>query len=440
MHKWKSRSPLGQLPVFRKDPLGFLMEMEETQKPVTRFRFAHRPMFMLMHPALIQEVLVRKADFFYKSKPFQELEPLLGKGLLLSEGQLHKQQRRKIQPFFTPKHIQRYCETMGRVVTDHTSLWNEGDRLISEDIRSLTLQIITETMFGTEVRADHDLVGQQLDTALEIATQRIRSVYKTPRSWKTVRNKLFDDAVDKLDEVVYSIIHKSGEPGEHLLSVMKDAEDASGNKMDAGQLRDEVMTVFLAGHETTASALTWTFHLLMEHPDCYQKVESEVEEILSNDTPSVEEAGNLLYTKKVLLESMRLYPPAWMFGRRAKEDVNIGSTFIKKGATVMVSPYLMHRHRRYIDYPEEFLPERFEDGRLLGGPDYLYLPFGGGPRVCIGQHFAMLEMLVILSSLIKSFKFVPCSDGFPVKAEPLITLRMKHGLKLHLSKKGAGVK
>ncbi|MYL48375.1 cytochrome P450 [Halobacillus litoralis] len=438
MHKWKSRSPLGQLPAFKKDPLAFLMEMEETQKPVTRFRFAHRPMFMLMHPALIQEVLVRKADSFYKSKPFQELEPLLGKGLLLSEGQLHKQQRRKIQPFFTPKHIQRYCETMGRVVTDHTSLWKDGERLISEDIRSITLKIITETMFGTEVRADHDKVGQQLDTAMEIATERIRSVFKSPRSWKTVRNKLFDDAVDKLDEVVYSIIHQPHASGEHLLSVMKEAEDAEGNKMDARQLRDEVMTVFLAGHETTASALIWTLQLLMKHPDCYQKVESEIEQTLSSDTPSVEETGNLLYTKKVILESMRLYPPAWMFGRRAKEDVNIGSTFIKKGATVMVSPYLMHRHRRYIDYPDEFLPERFEDGRLLGGPDYLYLPFGGGPRVCIGQHFAMLEMLVILSSLIKSYTFAPSSDAFPVKAEPLVTLRMKHGLKVQLSKKGAG--
>lgn len=438
MQKWKSRSPLGQLPAFKKDPLAFLMEMEETQKPVTRFRFAHRPVFMLMHPALIQEVLVRKADFFYKSKPFQELEPLLGKGLLLSEGNLHRQQRRKIQPFFTPKHIQRYCETMGRVVSEHTSLWKDEERLISEDIRSLTLQVITETMFGTEVKAHHDQVGQQLDTAMEIASQRIRSVFKSPRSWKTVRNRLFDDAVEKLDEVVYSIIHEDQGSEEHLLHVMKEAEDKEGHRMSPQQLRDEVMTVFLAGHETTASALTWTLHLLMEHPDCYQKVESEIEQVLSSDTPSVEETGNLLYTKKVILESMRLYPPAWVFGRRAREDVNIGSTFIKKGATVMVSPYLMHRHRKYVDYPEEFLPERFEDGRLLGGPDYLYLPFGGGPRVCIGQHFAMLEMLVILSSLIRSFKFAPSSEAFPVMVEPLVTLRMKHGLKLRLSKKETG--
>lgn len=435
MQKLKKHSPFGQLPAFKKDPLRFLMEMEETQRPSCKFRFAHKSVHLLMHPALIQEVLVKKAAHFYKSKPFQELEPLLGQGLLLSEGVFHKQQRKNIQPFFTPNHIKQYGSQIGSVVEERLQFWRDGERVISQDMGNLTLSIIINTIFGTNVSDRGSHVGKPLDIAMHISTERIRSILKSPRSWKVGRNRVFHEAVKQLNEVVDTIINSHDKDGDNLLSHLMKMTDEDGNQMDRLQLRDEVMTIFLTGHETTASALTWTIHLLLEHPDVYQKVAQEVEEVVAGTVPSFEETSKLYFTKKVIQESMRLYPPVWLFGRQAKDDVNIGSTFVKKRSTVMISPYLMHRHRRYIDFPEDFLPERFEEGRLSGAPDYVYLPFGGGSRVCIGQHFAMLEMLMILPALMKNFVMKPPVKPVPIVTDPLITLRMKQGLTIDLKRK-----
>ena len=435
MQNLKKHSPLGQLPAFKKDPLRFLMEMEKTQRPSCQFRFGHKKVHLLMHPALIQEVLVKKADHFYKSKPFQELEPLLGQGLLLSEGGFHKQQRKTIQPSFTPKHVKQYGNQMGSIVKDRLQFWRDGERIISQDMMDLTLSIITKTMFGTDVHNRGSHVGKPLDIAMQISTERIRSVIKSPRSWKVGRNRVFHEAVKQLNEVLNIIIDNHDRDGDNLLSHLMSATDEEGKQMEKQQLRDEVMTIFLAGHETTASALTWTIHLLLAHQDVYQKVEQEVEEVVADTVPTYEETTKLYYTKKVIQESMRLYPPVWLFGRQANEDVNIGSTFVKRKSTVMISPYLMHRHRRYMDFPEDFLPDRFDEGRLGGVPDYVYLPFGGGSRVCIGQHFAMLEMLIVLPALIKNFVMRPPLVQVPIVTDPLITLRMKHGLKIDLKRK-----
>ncbi|WP_226579565.1 cytochrome P450 [Halobacillus litoralis] len=429
MTKVKSRSPLGQLPAFKKDPIAFLKVMEEKQQPVLRFRFAHRPVYLLMHPALIEETLIRKADYFYKSKPFKELEPILGQGLLLSEGQFHKKQRSHIQPLFTPKHIQTYVEDMAHCTKGKIDDWTDNKaRPISKDFMELTLQVIVKTMFGTMVENGDALVGKPLETAMEVAVQRIRTIWKSPKGLNIGNNRLFNKAVGDLNQMVDHIIEQHSEGNDSLLSLLKNPRAKGEGSMSIQQLRDEVMTIFLAGHETTAVTLTWTLYLLMNHLDVYEKVVEEVEDVLSGDLPTYQEATALTYTKKVILESMRLYPPAWLFGRQAQEDVNIGSTYVKKGSTLMISPYAMHRNRRYFDYTDDFIPDRFENGKPVGVPEFVYLPFGAGSRICIGQHFAIVEMLVILSTMIKSIQFSPLSSKLSVTPDPLITLRPKEGL------------
>ncbi|ARI77169.1 cytochrome P450 [Halobacillus mangrovi] len=434
----RSGKPWGHMRSFRKDPLSFLQMAAKYDDEIVSFRLGHKSVKLLVHPSLVKEVLVSKADCFHKSKPFQELEPLLGNGLLLSENPTHQKQRRLIQPSFRPAHIKKYADLMAESTRCFLQDWGEREeRWISNDLMELTLEIISQTMLGVDIENGHELVGKPLETVMEIATKRIRSVVRSPKSWGTTDNIAFKQAVDQLDGIVSKIIenrHVNKSNAEDLLGVLIQSQETSTEKMEVEQLRNEVMTILLAGHETTATALTWTMYLLMTNKNIYQKVQAEVDRLCKNDIPAYEEVNHLEYTEKVLLESLRLYPPAWLIGRLAIKEVMIGEYQFKRGQTVMISPYIMQRNSRYFEEPERFNPERFVKGKLQKVPEYVYFPFGGGTRVCIGKHFAMLEAIIVLGALMKNFNFYFNKESI-IKADPLITLRLKQGLHAYVERR-----
>ncbi|MCA0982934.1 cytochrome P450 [Halobacillus yeomjeoni] len=426
---------MGQLNSFRKDPLTFLERGLDTGEDVVRFRLANKRVTLIMDPDLIKQVLVVKEDAFQRFKPYKELAPLLGQGLLLSEKPLHKQHRKIVQPSFTPGHILTYGEEMRRKTIDSLREWGKKEkRLLSDDFMSLTLEIIASTMFGADMLDGKEQVGRSLEEAMEIITKRVRSFFKAPKFIKTKENQQFQKAIDTLDEVIMKIIlnrKKTGNRSNDLLDALLYSQDSEGHRMSDRQLRDEVMTIFLAGHETTATALTWTMYLLLTHPEAYLKLQAEVDELCREDVPTMEEIKEMTFMRDVFLESMRLYPPAWLINRMPVENIQVGDVGLRTGETIMISPYLMHRHPAYFDNPEKFIPARFKQGKLLNVPDFVYFPFGGGSRICVGKHFAMTESMILLGALIKNFHFTLSDPKYIPEKLPLVTLRMKDGLLVH---------
>ncbi len=434
-----SFSPLGHLSEFRKDPLLFLSDLYHQYETIISFRFAHRKIHLLLEPDLIKEVLVSKQHSFHKSRPFQEMKTLLGEGLLTSEDEFHLKQRKLIQPSFTKQHVQTYAEKMTMITEEFISSWNDEDeRLTSRDMMELTLAIIAKTMFSMDMKQGHEKVGKHLDVIMNIATKRIRSVLKSPLALKTPENKSLTEAIKKIDDVLYEIIEKRSnlDTQNDLLEVLMRARDEESNEgMSNQQLRDEAMTIFLAGHETTANALSWCLYLISQHPDKAKLLYEEVDRVLGKRRANYDSMKDLIYTQQVIWESIRLYPPAWLISRKAMNDVTIGNYKIHKGDTVMMSSYIMHRSEKYFSNADEFMPERFQNGKVQGVPEYVYFPFGGGPRVCIGNHFAIMEATLVLATLVKHYSFELVSNHHKVEAEPLITLRPKNGLRMSVQKR-----
>jgi cytochrome P450 len=362
------------------------------------------------------------------------MKTLLGEGLLTSEDEFHMRQRRLIQPSFTKQHVQLYADDMSLITEEIVSSWKEEEeRLISRDMMELTLAIIAKTMFSMDMKQGHEKVGKHLDVILNIATKRIRSVLKTPLALNTPQNKSLTEAIKKVDDVLYEIIEKrnNSETKEDLLGVLMRARDEESQEtMTSQQLRDEAMTILLAGHETTANALSWSLYLLTQHPEKAKLLYEEVDRVLGKKRANYHSMKDLIYTQQVIWESMRLYPPAWLISRKAIEDVTIGNYKIHKGETVMMSSYIMHRSSKYFSNAEEFNPERFTNGKVEGVPEYVYFPFGGGPRVCIGNHFAIMEATLVLATLVQNYSFELAQNHHKVEAEPLITLRPKNGLRM----------
>ncbi|PEJ57778.1 cytochrome P450 [Bacillus sp. AFS002410] len=434
-----SYSPLGHLNEFRKDPLQFLIDLYTNHETIVSFRFAHRKMNLLLDPDLIREVLVTKQNSFHKSKPFQEMKTLLGEGLLTSEDEVHMRQRRLIQPSFTKQHIQSYAEDMTMITEEFIRSWNDGEeRLISRDMMELTLAIIAKTMFSMDMKQGHDRVGRHFDIIMDIATKRIRSVLKTPLLLNTPKNKSLTEAIKAIDKVLYEIIEKrnNSDTKDDLLGLLMRARDEESKQgMTNQQLRDEAMTIFLAGHETTANALSWCLYLLTQHPNKAKLLYEEVDRVLGKRRANYHSMKDLIYTQQIIWESMRLYPPAWLISRKAVEDVSIGDYRIHKGETVMMSSYIMQHSDKYFQNAVEFIPERFKNGKVEGVPEFAYFPFGGGPRVCIGNHFAIMEATLVLATIVQHFSIELAPNHHKVETEPLITLRPKNGLRMIVKKR-----
>jgi cytochrome P450 len=437
-----SRLPISPW-VFR-DPLQFFEDLQTGSEPIATLRIAGTKVFYLREPDLIREMLVMFASDFHKSRGLERAKALLGEGLLTSEGELHRQQRKLIQPIFHHGNLKEIAAIMQERARQRADSWKAGQTLnLNQEMHALTLVIVGEALFGTEVGDRTDRVSQLMETVMEtffLFMSPLASIFeffghpKLRRAAKARR---------ELSAIVQTMIderRKTNHSRKDLLTLLFAAQDPeTGLGMSDEQLRDEVMTLFLAGHETTANALAWTIYLLTQHPEIAERVAKEVSS--ASASPKAELASNpeaarrstdhaepefginqdtLLF--RVIRESLRLYPPVWAVGRRATHDLQIGGTSITKGAIVLACQWAVHRSARYFANPTEFDPDRWTPEFQRTLPKYAFFPFGGGSRSCIGEGFAWMELGIVLTEILRRWRFeiVP---GQTVKPKASMTLR-----------------
>jgi cytochrome P450 len=434
----------GNMPEIRRDPLGFLETLARDYGDVSRFRFLWMDAFLVNHPDYIRRVLVdNHRNYSKQSLANQLLSPILGNGLLISEGDFWLRQRRLMQPAFHKQRIPSFRQIMTGATQAMLERWQDHDHEqpldIAREMMRLTLTIVGMALFSLDLSDDADTVGESFSYANEFISERARTVIAPPLGVPTPANRRFSRARRNLVEVVQESIDerraaiaggKGG--GDDLLAMLLEArDDVTGEGMTNKQLQDEVMTLLLAGHETTANALTWTWYLLSQNPQAEARLHKELDEVLGNEVPTLDLLSNLPYTTMVIKEAMRLYPPAWILSRKVEEDDNMGDFLLPGGTVVDLSPYLIHRHPDYWKEPLRFDPERFTPERSEKRPQYAYIPFGGGPRLCIGRDFAMVEAQIILALAASRFQ-LSLAAGHTAGIDPLITLRPLGGMPMIL--------
>ena len=439
--------PKGALPglqflSFTRDPLGFLSNVAREHGDVVYFGGVTEELYLLNHPDYIKDVLVTHNTSFMKGRGLQRAKRLLGEGLLTSEPPLHRRQRRLAQPAFHKQRINAYASLM----VDYTSRlererWEDGRTLdVAQEMMHLALTIVGKTLFGTETEAEAEEVRAALSASMASFARFMMPFAEFLSRLPLPANRRFTESRARLDRIIYRIIEErraSGEDRGDLLSMLLKAQDdeGDGTGMTDEQLRDEAMTIFLAGHETTANALAWTWYLLSQHPEVEAKLHAELDEVLKGRPPTAEDLPRLRYTEMVVAESMRLYPPAWILGRRALEDYEVGGYVIPRDALVILSPYVMQRDPRFFPDPERFDPERFTPEAKSARPQFSYFPFGGGPRRCIGEGFAWMEGVLVVATLAQKWR-LRLAHGQSVKPQPGVTLRPRHGVRMTPERRG----
>jgi len=406
------------------------LRIAREQPEIAAVRLGLVPTVMISSPALAQEVLVARSHAFVKAPGLAIfLRPVLGNGLLTSEGEVHARQRKLLAPAFAHKRIASYASTMAERASRLAASLAPGEVVdVAEAMMRLTLEIVGKTLFDAEVASDSDEVGDAVTIAMETALAQLGSLVPIPPFVPTPTNRAHRRAVERLDAIIYRIIRErraqGGDRGD-VLSMLLAARDEDGAGMTDTQIRDEAMTLFLAGHETTANAMAWTLYLLAKNPAARERVEAEVDAL--GGPPAYDDLARLPFTLAALKESLRLFPPAYIIGRRATEALTIGDYAIRRSEIVFVN--ILGIHHRADLYPE---PERFDPERFLGDaerelPRGAYIPFGAGPRVCIGNHFALMEGHVLLATLARRLRFELAPDA-RIEMDPLITLRPRGGL------------
>ena len=424
-----------------RDPLAFLTTLTREYGDIARVPLGPETLYLFNHPDLVRDVLVTNHRNFHKGRGLERAKMLLGTGLLTSEGDFHLRQRRLAQPAFHRQRVAAYGATMASYAAARRDRWRGGLTLdVHVEMMALTLAIVGKTLFDADVEDEAAEIGAALATTFEsfnfgffLPFGELLERLPLPA---TIR---FRKARARLDATIYRLIEerrKSGTDRGDLLSMLLLAQDTEGDGggMTDLQLRDEAMTIFLAGHETTANALTWTWYLLSQHPDVETRLHAEVDSALGRRLPTADDLAVLPYTRMVLAESMRLYPPAWILGRRALAPFEADGYEIPGRSIVLMSQYVTHRDARWFPDPERFDPERFSTERQAERPKFAYFPFGGGPRVCIGEQFAWMEGVILLATIAQRWKLrlVP---GHPVALQPIITLRPKHGMAMTIEKR-----
>jgi cytochrome P450 len=426
---------------YARDPLGFLSGCAREHGDIVRLRFMSQTFYLFSHPDLIEYVLVENNRNFVKTRILRRNRRLLGEGLLTSDGGFWRRQRRLAQPAFHRKRVAAYAEVMAAFAERSLEGWRDGQTIdVHEEMIRLTLEIVAKCLFGAAVGTEAKDVGRAIKVALEDFTSQ-RRLIRIPKSLPTPHNIRFQMAARRLDRIVHTIIEERRKSGEEdrgdLLSMLMLAEDDSGERMTDKQLRDEVMTLLLAGHETTANALSWTFWLLSLNLEAEAKLAEELGRVLGGRVPTMADLPNLPYVERVLKESMRLYPPAWVMGREAIGECEVGGYRVSAGTTALMSQWVMHRDPRYHHDPERFEPDRWSPEYEKVLPRFAYFPFSGGPRQCIGADFAMTEARLILAALAQRFK-MELAPGQRVEPYPSITLRPQKGIRMTLAERSRG--
>jgi cytochrome P450 len=429
---------VGVIPKIGGDLLGFFVRMMEAYGDVVRLNLGPRTFYLVTHPDGVKHVLQDNNRNY--GKGYDEVRPLIGNGLVSSEGEFWRRQRRLIQPAFHRTRIAGFAKVMVDTTADALERWRpharDGKPLdIAHEMIRITQRVIARTMFSTDVGPQIDTLLEAFDVGLEYMNQRMFNPIPFIDKLPTPTNLRFRRAQSTLDEIMYGLIEArraEADKPEDLLTMLLEARDEeTGEGMDDKQIRDEVITIFFAGHETTASTLSWAWYLLANHPDTAQKVREEAQRVLGSRQPTIEDWRDLVTTRKVIDESLRLYPPAWMFARQALSDDSVCGYFVPDGATILLSPYATHRHPDFWDRPDSFDPSRFDEEHSADRHKLAYFPFGAGPRLCIGRDFALVEATLILSMMARAYRYnlVP---GYDVRAQPIATLRPRPGVMMTL--------
>jgi cytochrome P450 len=418
----------------RKDPLGTLQRLAREYGDVVSIPVMRTSRVLVNRPEYIQQLLILDHAKLHKSTLTKlVVGPLLGQGLLISEGDFWRRQRRLAQPAFHRSRTNEYSPVMVECALEQTRLWGAGEtRNIAEEMMKLTLEVAVRTLFGTSLAGDSEAIGRAMTFLMRHYLRRARSPWRVPESWPTPANRRARREVEYMDSLIYGIISdrkKDTQPRNDLLSLLMAAMHEDGSQMTERQVRDESMTLFVAGHETTALSLAWTWYLLGENPAAEARLHEELDAVLGGRPAEVSDLEKLSYLNAVVHESLRLYPPAYMMARMNVETVILGEYEILPGTTLLTSQWVMHRDARFFDQSDRFMPERWLDGLEQRLPPGAYFPFGDGPRRCIGQGFAQLETSLVIATIAQKFRF-RLKKGFPVVPEPLVTLRPKYGIEM----------
>jgi cytochrome P450 len=434
-----SKSWTGTFKQYSRDPLGYLQKLSTEYGDIVTMRYYNLRFYLVNHPDFIEEVLVTYNRKFIKGRVLRANKRLFGNGLLTSEGDFWLRQRRLAQPAFHRGRVGSYADTMVRYTERLIADWKSGEeRNVHAEMMRLTLQIVAKTLFDADVEGEAARVGIALEAIMELNSD-FRKLMLTP-SWLPIpRNIRAAAATRRLDKIIFRFIaQRRANPADKgdLLSMLLAAQDDDGTHMTDRQLRDEVITIFLAGHETTANALSWTWLLLSQNSVAEAKLHAELDAVLGGRSPSLADLANLRYAGNVITESLRLYPPAWGMARLAIEDVEIGGYPIPKGCGVSLAQWIVHRDPRWFDSPETFRPERWEGDLMKRLPRFAYFPFGGGPRQCIGSNFALMEATLLLAAIAQKFRVrvIPEQEIVPM---PTITLRPRYGIRAVLEARPA---
>lgn len=416
-----------------KDPLAFFIKTFEEYGDIYDVNSNLFTIYVIANPEYLQEIMVSNKTDYGKSKNYEILKLSLGKGLLTSEGDFWKKQRRIAQPAFHKESMKLLLDTM----VDSTQksiqqIITKKQIELTDEMNFLTLDIVSKCLFGINLDGNFDKVQEAITTENEFLTRKIMKPFTAPMWLPTKENRRYKTARKFSSDLIFNIIKKRQEDSSlhhDLLSMLMNAiDEETGEKMTTQQLKDESVTIFVAGHETTANALSWTFYLLSQHPEKLEKLQAEIKEVLKGEAPTFLLLRELHYTTMVLEEAMRLYPPAWSIGRRVVEDATLFDYQLKKDAEIIIDVYTLHRHPDYWENPNEFIPERFDKESKKQRHKYAYMPFGAGQRMCIGNNFAMMEMQIILTLFLQNFNLKLAANAPKIEPEPLITLRPRNGI------------
>lgn len=430
---------MGVMREFNRDTLGFVERCRD-YGDVVLTRFLWIKAYFLYNPRDIESILTTDARSYRKAASLRSpfFYRLVGNGLVTSEGDFWRRQRRLAQPAFHRQRISSYGDIMVQYAQRTLDKWKDGEeRDLSRDMNRLTLEIVVKTLFNADISRDADHVGQILTSLVKPFASQATLKWIADNRLPTPGHRRYFNAVSEIDRIVYRIIGErraSGSDEGDLLSMLLEAQDEDGSQMTDAQLRDEVMTLFLAGHETTALALSWSWYLLASNPEAEKKFHAELDEVLGGRAPEVSDLPKLAYTEMIAKETMRLYPPAYAVGREAIEETELGGFRVPKGTQVFAFQWATHRDARYFDEPNAFKPERWANGASDQLPKYAYFPFGGGPRQCIGNYFAMMEIVLLLATIGQRFSFA--LTGEKVEVLPVLSLRPKSGIKVKLHHRG----
>ena len=426
---------------FQRDPVAFVQAQAKRNGKFSQFKIGPQQMFLLNDPDYIKDVLVTRNQNFGRGRGIILLRRLMGNGILTSEGDFHLRQRRLVQPAFHRQRIAGYAAMMVEYAARARERWHDGQTMeLAQEMMRLTLAVVGKTLFDAEMEGEATEIRDALDTMGHV-------FQSNPTPLQTLLAKLpfnrndqrFEAAKARLDAIIYRIIDErraSHEDRGDLLSMLLATQDTEGDGkgMTNEQVRDEAMTLFLAGHDTTSNALSWTWYLLAQYPQVEAKLHAELDTILQGRLPTFEDLPKLKYTEAVLTEAMRMYPPAWTVGRRVLKDYQVDGHTIPANSFVLTSQYVMHHNPLYFHDPETFKPERWTPEFRATLPKFAYFPFGGGPRLCIGEAFAWTEGELLIATLAQKWRF-HLLPGQKVEMKALVTLKPKNGIQMRLEQR-----